>query len=65
MTLPPSGLSGGGRKRSAHQQQVNYTVVVGMAEDETSEALFAEQEVAEGMGTADKDKYLRTLVRLF
>ena len=66
MTLVDSGLSGvsgGGRKRSA-QQQVNYTVIVGMAEDEASEALLAEAEVAEGVGPSTKDKYIRTLVRI-
>ena len=56
------GGGGGGRKRSA-QRQVNYTVIVGMAEDEASEALLAEAEVAQGMGPAIKDKYFRTLVR--
>ena len=57
-----SGVSGGGRKRSA-QQQVNYTVIVGMAEDEASGALLADAEVAEGLGPSTKDKYFRTLVR--
>ena len=59
-----SGVSGGsgGRKRST-QQQVNYTVIVGLAEDEASEAMLSEAEIAEGMGPATKDKYFRTLVR--
>ena len=59
-----TGLNGGGRKRSTQQQQqLNYTVIVGMAEDEASEALLAEAEVAEGIGPSTKDKYFRTLVR--
>ena len=64
LALVDSGLSaGGGRKRSARQQEVNYTVIVGMAEDEASETMLAEAEVAEGVGPSTKDKYFRTLVR--
>ena len=62
--LVDSGVSGGsgGGKRST-QHQVNYTVIVGLAEDEASEAMLSEAEIAEGMGPATKDKYFRTLVR--
>ena len=42
---------------------MNYTVIVGLAEDEASEAILSEAEIAEGMGPATKDKYFRTLVR--
>jgi hypothetical protein len=54
-----------GKKRASGGNPVNYTVVLGLVEDEAKDVFFAEQEVAEGIGPDTRDRYFRSDIHQF